>query len=101
MTYKEQDINGRIDNIERKIENMERRTKAGTGTCPAEGNVEILFSTPFTTDNIVVVSTPNAGESGGGQSDFWGVTNITKNGFTQHSTYDNPMDFLYIAMEKN
>ena len=74
----------------------------GKATVPGQSSVTITYPIRFTNAASVfaVNSTPINTSAGGGQTDFWGVFNITATSFEQHTRYDGTMPFYWVAYGK-
>ena len=71
----------------------------GKSTVSGNSSKIVTFTQPYTSNETVfsVVTTPIGTTAGGGTEDFWGVFNITKTTFEQHTRYDGTRSFYWVS----
>jgi hypothetical protein len=72
----------------------------GKATVSGNSSITVTFTQPYTSNETVfaVISTPIGTTAGGGTEDFWGVFNITKTTFEQHTRYDGTRSFYWVSL---
>ena len=72
----------------------------GKSTVSGNKSVIVTFPQSYTNNSSVyaVISNPIGINAGGGTEDYWGVFNITKTTFEQHTRYDGTQPFYWVSL---